>query len=130
MLKGATCQTTMRSEAEHPFVESRDDMISAEYDADAKQDEILFKAGVYEMPSRRSLVWKFFVIFGVVVLLLGLVFWARIGGLRFPDLSFVPGALMPLMSIFLALLGLVCLIAGVALGMAYRRDPYEMRPIR
>jgi hypothetical protein len=34
------------------------------------------------------------------------------------------------MSIFLALLGLACLIAGVALGMAYRRDPYEMRPIR
>jgi len=37
---------------------------------------------------------------------------------------------MPLMSIFLALLGLLCLIAGVVLGLAYRRDPYEMRPIR
>jgi len=120
----------MRTETQHPVVESRDDMIRAEYDADEKQDEILFKAGVYEMPSRRSLVWKFLVIFGVVVLLLGLAFWAQIGGLRFPNLSFLPAALMPLMSIFLALLGLLCLIAGVVLGLAYRRDPYEMRPIR
>jgi hypothetical protein len=111
-------------------VASTQDLLQAEYDADERQDEILFKGGIYPLPFRRGLLWKILVVVGAVILFFGLLFWAQIGGLRFPNLSFIPAVLMPLMSIFLALLGLVCLLAGVVLGLLYRRDPYEMQPIR
>jgi len=111
-------------------VESTEELYQAELDADEAQDEILSKGGIYPMPFRRDLLSKILVIIGVPILVLGLLFWYQIGGLRFPNLSFVGAALMPLLSIFLAVLGLGCLVAGVALAVSGRRDPYEMRPIR
>jgi len=123
-------QTSLGKESPIVPVDSRDDLIQAEYDADERQDEILFKGGIYPMPLHRALAWKILVVVGAVMLLFGLLFWAQIGGLRFPNLSFLPSALMPLMSIFLALLGLFCVIGGVVMAAAYRRDPYEMQPIR
>lgn len=107
-----------------------DGIPSEELDADERQDEILVNAGVLERPSRPGMVWRFLVIFGIIVLVIGFVFWFEIGGLRFPDVTFLPWALGPLMAIFLFFLGLICLIAGIVLAARNRRDPYEMRPIR
>jgi len=104
--------------------------LSAERDADERQDEILANAGQYDLPLRAGLRWKVLVVLGVIVTLLGFVFWLNIGGLRVPDVSSLPWALGSLMAMFLAVLGLICLIVGIVLGARYRRDPYEMEPIR
>ena len=111
-------------------MESRDDLVRAELNADEKQDEILFKAGLYEMPSQRALVWKFLIVFGAVTLFFGLWFWAQVGGLHVLAVPLVPGSIMSALAIFLILLALGCLVAGIAMALSYRRDPYEMRPIR
>ena len=106
------------------------DLPQEELDADEEQDEILTRAGVEDFPLHRSFVWKFLVGFGLVVLITGFAFWTEIGGLRLPSFVFVPSAIGSLLAIFLVVLGLACLIAGIALYARQRRDPYEMEPIR
>lgn len=128
--RGGTRANIFRGESLPPAVPAWDSIPSEELDADERQDEILANAGVYPLPARPGMVWKFLVVFGAIVAILGFLFWLRIGGLRLPDVSALPWALGSLMAIFLLALGLVCLVAGVVLGGRYHRDPYEMRPIR
>lgn len=111
-------------------MESEPDLVNAELDADESQDEILAKAGVYDIPFDRPVLSKILVVIGVVILAFGLLFWYQINGLMWPSLSPLGPALMPLLAIFLSALGLGCLLAGIGFAIAYRHDPYDMKPIR
>ncbi len=111
-------------------MESPEDLYQAELDADETQDEILNKGGIYPLPFRQSVLWKVLLAIGVPILFLGLVFWYQISGFQFPSLSNFGAALMPLLAIFLVVLGAGCVIAGIAVAARSSRDPYDMEPIR
>jgi len=104
--------------------------MQAELDADEKQDEILANAGVYPLPFHTNVVVTILVIAGVVIAFLGFLFWLDIGGLQFPSSMALASDWGSGMAIFLVVLGILCILAGIIIAARYRRDPYEMQPIR
>lgn len=101
-----------------------------ELEAEEREDEILARAGVYALPLPSAMVWKFLIVFGVVVMILGFIFWGAVLGISLPAID-IPGVALGLsLAVFLVILGLVALICGIALFARNRRDPYDMKPIR
>ena len=95
-----------------------------------KEDEILVRAGVEDLPFPSALRWKILVVIGAVVTVLGFLLGVGIAGFRLPTVDFLGGALVLSLAIFLVILGLAVLIGGIVLFDRNRRDPYDMKPIR
>lgn len=102
----------------------------AELDADERQEEILAHTGIYNLPGSSGLRGKFLIVFGVVITILGAILWHKIGGISPPAIDLLGVELGLALAIFLALLGLGCLIDGILLVRRNRRDFYEMKLIR
>lgn len=101
-----------------------------ELDAEETQDEILARSGVYNLPHGSAIVWETLVVLGVVVMVLGFLFWYGIAGIHLPAVDFPGVALGLSLAVLLVILGVIALVAGIALYGRHRRDPYEMKPIR
>lgn len=111
--------------------EDLDGEMQAELDAEERQDEILAHAGIYDLPLRHEYRWKILVIIGAVLAVLGFLFWFAIGGLEWPSSFALPSAWGSALSIFLVVLGLGCLVAGIVFAFQDRGDDSsEMEPIR
>lgn len=103
--------------------------MSREFDADVEQDELLARGGLYEVDPVPGTGWKFLVGIGVVLTALGIVFdlTALDGILPLPDYDPTPLGSALLLAVMVV--GLICLVAGIALGVVGRSRPPRPGPI-
>lgn len=109
--------------------ESEEEAFESDEVDELEDERILAQTGVISESFQPSQVWKILIGCGVILIVVGVVVWYVFGGLSTPNLSVVPGGFESLMALVVVVLGIVCVIAGIALLGTLRREPRDLKPI-
>jgi hypothetical protein len=105
------------------------EQLSAEYDADVAQDEVLHEGGLYNVGILPGAGGRILLIAGVVLLVAGLLLELMVAGYIYPIPNYFPTSLGSAFVLSVVLLGLVCVGLGAVARSRQRRDPDRLKPI-
>ncbi len=103
--------------------------MSEEFDADVAQDEVMAAGGLYRVPPVPGTTRNFLLIMGGVALALGVLLELMVHGIVYPIPNYFPTALGSALVVAVLVLGVVGIIAGIAVHYTDHREPRSLKPI-